>query len=119
MIETLNKLAQFDSPTISNVIELFQVVPQTEGYPQILHVGQTIRVAGLNVSQGDLLHGDGNGVTRIPVAIAADVADEFVAAEKIILDYAKGPDKKTPDGLAAARREFADVVAKLIQRISG
>ena len=30
--ETLRKLAEFDSPTISNVIELFDVVPRNAGY---------------------------------------------------------------------------------------
>jgi len=30
--ETLDKLAKFDSPTISNVIELFDVVPRDAGY---------------------------------------------------------------------------------------
>lgn len=85
-------------------------------YCHILHVGVPVRVGGLTVCQGDLLHGDANGVTNIPVEIAAAVADitpEFVAAEKIVLDYVNAPGAKTAGGLAEARTEFAAVVAKL------
>jgi regulator of RNase E activity RraA len=91
----------------------------SHGYCHILHVGLPVRVGGVTIRQGDLLHGDANGVTTIPLSIAAAVADlcaEFVAAEKIILDYVRGPGPKTPAGLAAARQEFASVVAKLAQR---
>lgn len=86
----------------------------------ILHVGMPVRVGGLVVNPGDLLHGDANGVTNIPLAIATEVAaisQEFVDAEKIVLDYVNGPGKKTPAGLAAARREYGVVVAKLTDRV--
>ena len=62
----------------------------SHGYCHLLHLGLPVRVGGLMVAQGDLLHGDANGVTSIPVKIASTVADiavEFVAAEKLILDY--------------------------------
>ena len=51
------------------------------GYCHLLHVGLPVRVGGLVVRTGELLHGDENGVTSIPLEIAnemADVADEFV-----------------------------------------
>jgi regulator of RNase E activity RraA len=92
----------------------------SHAYCHILHIGLPVRVGGLVVNQGDLLHGDANGVTNIPPEIAADaadVADEFVAAEKIVLDYVRGPGPKTADGLEAARNEFSEVVAKLRERI--
>jgi 4-hydroxy-4-methyl-2-oxoglutarate aldolase len=85
----------------------------------ILHVGLPIRVGGLVVDPGDLLHGDANGVTNIPINIATEVADisqEFVDAEKIVLDYVNGTGKKTPAGLSAARNEYGAVVAKLTKR---
>jgi len=50
-------------------------------YCHILHVGLPVRVGGLMVAQGDLLHGDANGVTSIPLEIAtgvANIAGEFV-----------------------------------------
>lgn len=61
----------------------------SHGYIQILDVHVPVHVGGIAVYPGDLLHGDVNGVTTIPVEIAADVTDvaaEFVAAEQIILD---------------------------------
>jgi len=92
----------------------------SHAYCHILHVGLPVRVGGLVVNQGDLLHGDANGVTSIPPKIAAEVADlagPFVAAEKIVLDYVRGPGKKTPEGLTEARNEFSAAVAKLREQI--
>lgn len=86
----------------------------------ILHVGLPVHVGGLVVRPGDLLHGDANGVTNIPLDIAAEVADvtpEFVAAERIILDYAASAGPKSAAGLAAARAEFSAAVAGLVARV--
>jgi 4-hydroxy-4-methyl-2-oxoglutarate aldolase len=85
----------------------------------ILHVGLAVRVGGLVVNQGDLLHGDANGITNIPPQIAAAVAElaqPFVEAEKIVLDYVNASGKKTGAGLAAARKEYSAVVAKLTEK---
>ncbi len=90
-------------------------------YCHILHVGLPVRVGALVVNQGDLLHGDANGVTSIPPEIATelpDVAAEFVEAEKIVLDYVQGPDQKTPERFNSLREEFSTVVAKLRGRIA-
>jgi regulator of RNase E activity RraA len=92
----------------------------SHAYCHILHVGLSVRVGGLVVNTGDLLHGDANGVTNIPLDIAADVADaaqEFVDAEKIVLDYVNAPGPKTAAGLAAARKEYSAVVATLTDRV--
>ena len=94
----------------------------SHAYCHILHIGLPVRVGGLTVAHSDLLHGDENGVTSIPIDIAADVADisgEFVDAEAIVLDYVRGTGKKTPQGLADARKEFSAVVARLTQRVRG
>jgi regulator of RNase E activity RraA len=91
----------------------------SHAYCHILHVGLPVRVGGLTVNQGDLLHGDVNGVTNIPPAIApaiADITPEFVVAEGIVLDYVRSTGAKTAAGLAAARKEFSAVVAKLTAR---
>lgn len=88
-------------------------------YCHILHVGLPVRVGGLVIHPGDLLHGDANGVTDIPISIAAAVAQigqEFVDAEKIVLDYVKGTDAKTPAGLGEARKAYAAVVSDLTRR---
>ena len=93
----------------------------SHAYCHILHIGLPVHVGGLVVDQGDLLHGDLNGVTSIPTEIAAelvDVADEFIDAEKIVLDYVQGSGKKTPQGLREARNEFLAVAKKLRERVT-
>ena len=92
----------------------------SHGYCHMLHLGLPVRLGGLMVNQGDLLHGDANGVTDIPPEIAsevADIADEFVAAEAIMLDYVKAPGGKSIEKFANLRAEFQEVVAKLKQRV--
>jgi regulator of RNase E activity RraA len=86
------------------------------GYCHLLHIGLPVRVGGLMVNHGDLLHGDLNGVTSIPIEIAADVADlaeEFAAAERIVLDYVQTPGQKTTAGFVAARNELVVVLDQL------
>ncbi len=93
----------------------------SHAYCHMLHLGLPVRVGGLMVSQGDFLHGDANGVTSIPIEIAADVADigdEFIAAEAIMLDYVKAPGDKTVAKFSELRGEFQNVVAKLKQRVT-
>ncbi len=92
----------------------------SHAYCHILHIGLPVRVGGLIVDNGDLLHGDANGVTNIPQDIAAEVADisgEFVAAERIVLDYVQGDGAKDPKKLTELRKEFSAVVNKLTQRV--
>ena len=86
------------------------------GYCHILHVGLPVRVGGLTLRGGELLHGDANGVTTIPIEIAAGVAElagPFVEAEKIVLDYVNGSGAKTAAGLAQSRQEYGQIVKRL------
>ena len=92
----------------------------SHAYCHILHLGLPVRVGGLVVNEGDLLHGDANGVTNIPLEIAADVAEmaaEFAAAESIVLDYVRAAGPKSVAELTARRKEFSAVVAKLAERV--
>ena len=73
------------------------------------------------VEQGDLLHGDANGVTNIPLDIVdevAGIADDFVAAEAIMLDYVKAPGDKSVAKFNELREEFMSVIGKLKQRVA-
>lgn len=93
----------------------------SHGYCHMLHLGLPVRVGGLMVNQGDLLHGDANGVTNIPIEIASEVAeigDEFVRAEAIIMDYVKAPGPKTVARYDELRKEFQTAVAALGRRVS-
>jgi regulator of RNase E activity RraA len=93
----------------------------SHAYCQTVKIGMPVRVGGLTVSMGDLLHGDANGVTSIPFEIAAEVADvaaEFLAAEAHVIEYAKSPGPKCAAQLAARRAAMGDAVAMLRQRVS-
>lgn len=93
----------------------------SHGYCHLLHLGLPVRVGGLTLQTGELLHGDANGVARIPREIAAEVADvapEFVAAEELMLHYVKSEGDKSVARFSELRAEFQKVVAQLRQRVS-
>ncbi|MCA9269613.1 MAG: RraA family protein [Planctomycetales bacterium] len=93
----------------------------SHGYNRILHIGEPVRVGGLMVSTGDLLHGDANGVTNIPVDMASEIAQiaaEFVALENIVMDYVKGSGAKTRPGCDQARGQFQSELKKLRARVT-
>lgn len=92
----------------------------SHGYCHLLHLGLPVRVGGLTVQTGELLHADANGVARIPLEIAdelPDAAAEFAAAEEPLLRYAKAPGEKKLADWAALRKEFSAAVEKLAQRV--
>ena len=85
-----------------------------------MHVGLPVRVGGLTVKQGELLHGDANGVTQIPISIADEVADlgeEFLQAEAIVMDYVKSDGPKSMQEFAARSKEMGEMVQKLRERV--
>jgi regulator of RNase E activity RraA len=93
----------------------------SHAYCQTLDVGAPVRVGGLAVQTGDLLHGDANGVTNIPLEIASevsDVADEFLAAEDHILQYVKGSSTKEIGELTAKRAAAGEAMAAIRRRVS-
>src|ERR1051325_7049775 len=85
----------------------------SHGYSHIVDIHRPVRVGGVTVQPGDLIHADANGVTTIPLAIAADLADaaeEYVKAEAIVLDYLRqGPPEVKAFG--EARRTMLDHIA--------
>ncbi|MBP2472539.1 regulator of RNase E activity RraA [Crossiella equi] len=69
-------------------------------------VGVPVRVAGLDVAPGDLLHGDEHGVLRIPaeeVDRLPALAEEIRREEQEIVRWA-GSAEFTPEGLLALKR---------------
>jgi regulator of RNase E activity RraA len=93
----------------------------SHGYCHMLHLGLPVRVGGITVRNGDLLHGDANGVTTIPPDIAvevADIGDEFVASELVMLEYVKGAGPKELAEFNRRRQEFQRIVAELTKRVS-
>jgi 4-hydroxy-4-methyl-2-oxoglutarate aldolase len=89
------------------------------GYCHIVQINVPVHVGGVMVNPGDLLHGDGNGVTTIPNQIASAVAHactEYMAAESVVLDYLKAG-KIDPKGYAAARNECRDRIEGLGRKL--
>ncbi|MBV2366504.1 RraA family protein [Streptomonospora nanhaiensis] len=69
-------------------------------------VGVPVRVAGLDVAPGDLLHGDGHGVLKIPAAAAPALpalAEAVRAEEQEVVSWARSADF-TPERLLALKR---------------
>ncbi|HWC98247.1 MAG TPA: RraA family protein [Candidatus Sulfopaludibacter sp.] len=91
----------------------------SHGYSHIVDLHPTVRVGGLTIQPGDLLHADCNGVATIPLEIAADVAQaaaEYVAAEALVLDYLKRGTPQTA-GFAEARKAMMAELAALGKRL--
>ena len=91
----------------------------SHGNCHILHINAPVHVGGLIVNPGDLLHGDENGVTTIPIEIASAVAEtsaEFVALEDIIISYVKSGSVALK-GLVGVRTEFRRKLGELVERV--
>jgi regulator of RNase E activity RraA len=91
------------------------------GYCHIVQINVPVHVGGVTVYPGDLLHGDRNGVTTLPVEVAAAVAracPEYMAAESVVLGYLKAG-RVDVAGYAAARNECRDRLAALAARLKG
>jgi 4-hydroxy-4-methyl-2-oxoglutarate aldolase len=91
----------------------------SHGWSHIVDLHRTVRVGGLTIRPGDLLHADANGVTSIPLDIASDVAHaaaEFCAAESIVLDYLK-QGKPNANDFREARGAMMAGIAALGKRV--
>jgi 4-hydroxy-4-methyl-2-oxoglutarate aldolase len=91
------------------------------GYCHFPSVNVPVTVGGMVIHTGDLLHGDLNGVTRIPHEIATEVPDvcrEIAKAEAIILDYLRGESVNVKD-FNAARQECSNRISALGKRLRG
>ncbi len=91
------------------------------GYCHMLALNVPVTVGGIMIYPGDLLHGDRNGISTIPVDIASEVpgvCQEVAVAEAVILNYLKGSNL-TPKDFAAARAECGAMIKAVEKRLSG
>lgn len=89
------------------------------GYMHLLEIGGAVQVGGIDIYADNLLHGDRNGVTAIPLEIAAEVADasaEYAAAEAVVIETAQSGAASLQD-LRDAYREMSRLVAELGNRV--
>jgi 4-hydroxy-4-methyl-2-oxoglutarate aldolase len=74
-------------------VQLFSgSVAVSHAYSHIFDVGDPITVDGMDVSPGDILHGDRHGVMTIPREIAAEVprvATELKGKEQRVIDFCR------------------------------
>jgi regulator of RNase E activity RraA len=67
----------------------------SHAYVRVESVATPVTVGGLEVSPGDLLHGDRHGVLLVPREIAADLpaaADKLIAREQELIGWVQSPD---------------------------
>ncbi len=91
----------------------------SHGYPAILDLHVPVHVGGLAIRPSELLHGDANGVTSIPHEIASEVADvceEVVQAENILLDYCRREGADVA-GYGKARQDLGAVLREVAKRV--
>ena len=75
----------------------------SHAYVHMVEVGTPVRVGGLTVRPGDLLHGDRHGVTNIPRDLAARIPEGVKVVdtmERQIINYSQSPEF-TVEGLTA------------------
>ncbi len=91
----------------------------SHGYCHFPQCNVPVRVGGVTVHPGDLLHGDANGVTTIPLEIAPAVARacrEFMEAESMVIEYARSG-RVTVEGYRRARAEMQARIRALAERL--
>jgi 4-hydroxy-4-methyl-2-oxoglutarate aldolase len=67
----------------------------SHAYVHIVEAGTPVRVGGLTVGPGDLLHGDRHGVTTIPLDLAAKIPEGVKVVdtmERQIINYSQSPE---------------------------
>jgi len=90
------------------------------GYVHIPQVHIPVHVGGIAIYPDDLLHGDCNGVTTIPHDIVDEllgVAEEYIAAEMIVLDAMRQPNPSVKL-LRETRTESRARMEKMRARVS-
>jgi regulator of RNase E activity RraA len=91
----------------------------SHAYSHIASLHQPVRVGGLDVRAGDLLHADANGVCSIPLEIASELpeaAAAFGEAESICLEFARTGNRDAK-AYSVARREMLHRIGELGKRV--
>src|SRR4030095_1351495 len=84
-----------DGPDIAEGFQMLadRIVP-SHAFVHVLDVGRTVNVAGMRVSDGDLVHADQHGAVVIPTDVAARVPDTaalIARRERVIIEATREP----------------------------
>ncbi|MGH9641963.1 MAG: RraA family protein [Terriglobales bacterium] len=102
----LHAIRRLEFPAFASAVSV------SHAYGHFTSIHQPVRLGGITVSPGDVLHADANGVVVVPAEIAADVAEacsKYVAAEKIVLDYLNRTEVD-PEGLQQAFKNMSNAL---------
>ena len=84
-------------------------VSVSHAYAHIFDFGHPVKIGGLEIKSGDLLHGDRHGILTIPNDLAAEiptVAARLQGVEQTVIDYC-GSSKFSVDGLSKLINELS------------
>jgi regulator of RNase E activity RraA len=82
-------------------------VAVSHAYAHVVEAGAPVRVGGMTVRSGELLHGDQHGVLCLPASVAAglpDIVREQKARERRIVEFCRSPGFNV-EGIAALLRQ--------------
>lgn len=99
-VRDVNELRGFSYPVFGRGLCV------ARSYMRLVEVGRPVRVAGMDVAVGDIVHGDEHGVLNIPAdAVPAifDKAELIRADEQQVVGWSRSPDF-TLKGLLALKR---------------
>ncbi|MBI3962893.1 MAG: RraA family protein [Deinococcus sp.] len=91
----------------------------SHAYFRLGNFGQPVEIGGQTIHQGDLIHGDRNGVVVIPNAIAREVAvacPKVRQAEAIVHNYLRSG-TVTPEGLAERSEQYLQRSAAIADEV--
>ena len=94
-------------------------VVASHAYSHITSLHEPVRVGGLDIRAGDLLHADANGVCAIPLEIADELpeaAAAFMEAEAVCIEFARTGNRDAK-AYSVARREMLHRIGELGKRI--
>jgi 4-hydroxy-4-methyl-2-oxoglutarate aldolase len=101
----ISQIEAFDFPTFTTSTVC------SHAYPQFISVNVPVKICGMAVRPGDLLHGDCNGVTTIPLEITGKLVaacEEFLEAEETLMETIRN----NGDDFAIFEQAFKELFAK-------
>ena len=74
-------------------------VAVSHAYAHIFDIGVKVKIGGMEISPGDLLHGDRHGVLNVPLQIATEIpqtARELMGEEQKVIEFCRSSSFSIP-----------------------